>query len=122
MGHYTFYSIYPRATAIPDPIGMLWAFGVLCEIGIFLLMPRCSKRVDLRRVLIASLVLAVLRWLLTGCSRNLPSSSPRRLHGSSTFHTSAMQFVHRILPAVTRIAVRRCTSVSFGIGGAVGSL
>ncbi len=125
--YYTFYSIYLESYGHSKTlIGMLWAFGVLCEIGIFLWMPRLFARVDLRRVLIASLVLAALRWLLIGgFPENLPILiAAQALHAASfgTFHASAMQFVHRIFTG--RHAHRGQAvygSVSFGIGGAVGS-
>ncbi len=47
-------------------IGLLWALGVVAEVLVFLLMSRILARFSVRRVLLASFLLAALRWLLLG--------------------------------------------------------
>ena len=47
-------------------IGGWWAVGVVCEIIIFLLMPKILKFLDLKQVILVSLILAVLRFFLIG--------------------------------------------------------
>jgi MFS family permease len=47
-------------------IGMLWAVGVVAEVLMFMAMSRILARFSLRRVLLASFLLAALRWLLLG--------------------------------------------------------
>ena len=54
-------------------IGELWALGVIAEVVMFLFMHRLLPRWGARRVLIASLAIAVVRWLLVGL---MPESLP----------------------------------------------
>ncbi len=130
IGHgpyYTFYSIYLEGYGYSKTlIGMLWAFGVLCEIGIFLLMPRVLAHVSLRNVLQASFLLAALRWWLIG---RFPQSLgilvvAQGLHAATfgSFHATAMQLVHRFFTGPHQHRGQAIYgSLSFGIGGAVGS-
>jgi PPP family 3-phenylpropionic acid transporter len=63
--YYTFYSIYLVDHGYDkSTVGWLWALGVLCEIGIFLIIPHIFARVTPRRLILASFALAVLRFLL----------------------------------------------------------
>jgi PPP family 3-phenylpropionic acid transporter len=130
VGHgpyYTFYSIYLVDFGYSKTvIGLLWALGVLCEIGIFLLMPRILAHLSLRRVLLASFFLAAVRWLLIG---HFPQSLTilivaQCLHAATfgSFHGVAMQLVHRFFTGRHQHRGQAIYgSLSFGIGGAVGS-
>jgi len=126
--YYTFYSIYLEDFGYSKTvIGMLWAFAVVCEIGVFLLMQRMLQRVSLRTVLIASFLLAALRWLLIG---HFPESLSilvlaQVLHAATfgSFHATAIQLVHRFFTGRHQHRGQAIYgSLSFGIGGAVGSL
>lgn len=125
--YYTFYSIYLEGYGYSKTlIGLLWAFAVLCEIGVFLLMQRLLARVALRAVLIASFFLAAVRWLLIG---HYPESLPvlvlaQTLHAATfgSFHATAMQLVHRFFTGKHQHRGQAIYgSLSFGIGGTVGS-
>ena len=125
--YYTFYSIYLEGYGYSKTlIGLLWAFAVLCEIGVFLLMQRLLVRVALRAVLIASFFLAAVRWLLIG---HYPESLAvlvlaQTLHAATfgSFHATAMQLVHRFFTGKHQHRGQAIYgSLSFGIGGAVGS-
>jgi PPP family 3-phenylpropionic acid transporter len=125
--YYTFYSIYLEGFGYSKTlIGLLWAFAVLCEIGVFLLMQRLLARVALRAVLIASFFLAAVRWLLIG---HYPESLvvlmlAQTLHAATfgSFHATAMQLVHRFFTGKHQHRGQAIYgSLSFGIGGAVGS-
>ena len=66
---YNFYSIYLSQHGYSKgTIGLLWAVGVVCEIGIFMLMPKIMNRYSLKTILITSLALAVLRFSLIGAA------------------------------------------------------
>jgi PPP family 3-phenylpropionic acid transporter len=126
--YYTFYSIYLEGFGYSKTvIGMLWAFAVVCEIGVFLLMQRLLTRVSLRAVLIASFFLAAMRWLLIG---HYPENLSvlvlaQALHAATfgSFHATAMQLVHRFFTGRHQHRGQAIYgSLSFGIGGAVGSL
>jgi PPP family 3-phenylpropionic acid transporter len=126
--YYTFYSIFLEGHGYTKTlIGMLWALAVLCEIGVFLLMQRLLRRIALRTVLIASFFLASVRWLLIG---HYPDSISvlvlaQTLHAATfgSFHATAMQLVSRFFTGKHQHRGQAVYgSLSFGIGGAVGSL
>ena len=80
--YYTFYSIhlaehdYSKAT-----IGGLWALGVICEIAVFLALPRLVGRFSLPAVLAFSLACAVLNdWLNNRAARVLQSLNASPLY------------------------------------------
>ncbi len=126
--YYAFYSIYmEEAGYSSSAIGELWALGVLAEVGVFLIMHRLLQRWGARRVLIASLVIAVMRWTLVGLApENLPLVLLAQLmHAATfgTFHAAAIHLIHHYF--VGRHQGRGqalYSSVSFGAGGAFGSL
>lgn len=130
VGHgpyYTFYSIYLESYGYSKTfIGGLWAFAVLCEIGVFLLMGKILARYDLRQVLLASFLLAALRWLLIGW---YPQETAilvfaQVLHAATfgSFHAAGIQMVHRFFTGRHRHRGQAVYgSASFGIGGAVGA-
>jgi PPP family 3-phenylpropionic acid transporter len=125
--YYTFYSIYLQGHGYSKTlIGALWAFAVVCEIGVFLLMRRLLARVSLRAVLMASFLLAAIRWLLIG---HYPDHlavliAAQTLHAATfgSFHATAMQLVHRFFTGRHQHRGQAIYgSLSFGIGGAIGS-
>ena len=125
--YYTFYSIYLESYGYSKTlIGALWAFGVVCEIGVFLLMPWILARANLRTVLLVSFLLAAARWLLIGWfPQNLPILiAAQALHAATfgTFHAAGMQMVYRFFTGRHQHRGQAIySSASFGIGGAVGS-
>ncbi len=125
--YYTFYSIYLEANGYSKSlIGALWAFAVVCEIGVFLVMRRLLQYVTLRVVLLISFALAALRWLLIG---HYPESFSvliiaQVLHAATfgSFHASAIQMVYRFFTGRHQHRGQAIYgSASFGLGGAVGS-
>ena len=126
--YYTFYSIYLEAHGYTKTvIGSLWALGVVCEIGIFLLMPYLMRRWPLRQLLLASFAAAAVRWLLIGYFPDQIAVliGAQVLHAATfgSFHASAIQMVHRFFTGRHQHRGQALYgSTSFGIGGAVGSL
>ncbi len=126
--YYTFYTLYLEQYGYSrGTIGQLWGLGVLAEVGIFLVMHRLVPRIGLYNLLLASLLLAALRWLLIGLgagSLYLLLFS-QLLHAASfgVFHASAIALVHRCFTGRHQGKGQALySSVSFGAGGAVGSL
>ena len=126
--YYTFYSIYMEAVGYSKTmIGGFWALGVVAEVIVFLFMHRLLLRFGARRVLLASLFLAAVRWLLIG---NFPQSLgmllfAQTLHAATfgTFHAAAIHLVHHYFPGGYQGRGQALySSLSFGAGGAVGSL
>lgn len=123
----TFYSIYLAEHGHNKAlIGALWAFGVVCEIAIFLVLSRLLARFDERTVLLVSALLAALRWILIGW---FPGHLgvlvfAQSLHAASfgAFHAIAMQLVHRFFTGHHQHRGQALYgSVTFGVGGIVGS-
>lgn len=126
--YYTFYTIYMEDHGYSrSVIGQLWALGVIAEVGIFLLMHRWVLRFGLRTLLLASLVLTVIRWVLIGLFVESVAIMvfAQTLHAASfgVYHASAIQLVHRYFTGRHQGRGQALySSVSFGAGGAVGSL
>lgn len=126
--YYAFYSIYMEGFGYSrSAIGQLWALGVIAEVLIFLVMHRLLQRWGARQVLIASLAIAVVRWVLVGLApENLPLVLLAQLmHAATfgTFHAAAIHLIHHFF--IGRHQGRGqalYSSISFGAGGAFGSL
>jgi PPP family 3-phenylpropionic acid transporter len=126
--YYSFYSIYLEDHGYPRwLIGQLWALGVVAEIGVFLLMHRWLPRFGARRLLLASLALTTLRWLLIGW---FVGSLPvlvfaQTLHAASfgIYHAVAITLIHKFFTGRHQGRGQALySSLSYGAGGAVGSL
>ena len=126
--YYTFYSIYMSDHGYSETlIGQLWALGVVAEIGVFLKMRRWLPRYGARRLLLAAAALTALRWaLLAGFVDDLwIMVLAQTLHAASfgLYHAVSIHLFHRLFRG--RLQGRGqalYSSVSFGAGGAVGSV
>jgi PPP family 3-phenylpropionic acid transporter len=125
--YYTFYTIYLESYGYSKTlIGALWAFAVLCEIGVFLVTPRLLRRYNLRTVLLASFAVASVRWLLIGV---FPQSLgivvvAQAMHAATfgSFHAAGIQMVYRFFTGRHQHRGQAIYSTaSFGVGGALGS-
>ena len=126
--YYAFYSIYMKEHGYSSGmIGWLWAAGVTAEVLVFLGMHRLLYRFGAGRVLLASLLLAALRWLLTGGLPGFPVLMllAQTLHAATfgTFHAAAIHLVHHYFTGRHQGRGQALySSLSFGAGGAIGSL
>lgn len=126
--YYAFYSIHlTEAGYSSAAVGGLWAWGVVAEVILFLRMHHLLRRFGARSVLLASLGLAVLRWLLIGnFIGNLAIQIfAQALHAATfgAFHASAIHLVHHYFSGRTQGRGQALySSLSFGAGGALGSL
>ncbi|ASK34012.1 MFS transporter [Alcanivorax sp. N3-2A] len=96
--YYTFYSIYLSDLGFSKfTVGLLWALGVIAEVGLFLVFHRLLRRFPLRSLLIASLLLAALRWAMIGlCGAHLGwLIAAQLLHAASyaSFHSASIAWV-----------------------------
>ncbi|RLJ21886.1 MFS transporter [bacterium endosymbiont of Escarpia laminata] len=126
--YYAFYSIYMEEHGYSSIlIGQLWALGVVAEVLVFLVMHRLLHRWGARKVVIASLMIAVVRWVIVG-------SAPDQLflvllaqvmHAATfgAFHATAIHLVHHFFVGKHQGRGQALySSISFGGGGAFGSL
>lgn len=126
--YYTFYSIYLEEQGYSRSlIGLLWAIGVMAEIVVFLLMFRLLPAFGARRLLLVTLLLTVLRWLLIGFFVD----DLAVLFLAQLFHAFSFGMLHAVsISLVHRFFLGRhqgrgqalYASLSFGAGGAFGSL
>ena len=126
--YYTFFTIHLVQTGYSKSLaGWLWALGVVCEIGIFLVMPRVFRSLRPETVLLATLLTAAVRFLLIGWQAdNLPLLLFAQLLHALTFgayHASALALVHRHFTGKNQARGQALyNSVAFGVGGTIGSL
>jgi MFS transporter, PPP family, 3-phenylpropionic acid transporter len=126
--YYTFFTIHLVAVGYSKTLtGWLWALGVVCEIGIFLAMPRIVARVRVETVLLATLLAAALRFLIIGWEAEiLPALLfAQALHALTfgAYHASALALVHRHFRGRNQARGQALyNSLAFGVGGSLGSL
>lgn len=125
--YYTFYSIYMKSHGYSlSQIGGLWALGVIAEVIVFLWMHRLVPKFGLRNLLLASLLLAGVRWLLIGLFPEHLSVMllAQCLHAATfgIFHAAAIQLIHTYFKGKHQGKGQALySSLSFGAGGALGS-
>ena len=126
--YYTFYSIHLVGFGYSKgAVGWMWSLGVICEIAIFFWMAHLFRAFTLRQVLIASFALAGIRFAIIAlCADNLALLLlAQTLHAASfgSFHAAALGYVHRFFRGRNQARGQAIyTSLTFGLGGTVGSL
>lgn len=125
--YYSFLSIHLEALGYArGTIGLLWALGVVAEILLFLVVGRLLARFTLKQILLASFLLAALRWLLLG---QLAEHWPvlilaQILHAATfgSFHVAAVHFVQRSFALNQQGQGQALYATLSGVGGALGAL
>jgi PPP family 3-phenylpropionic acid transporter len=100
---------------------------VVCEIAIFVWLPRLYAAWSLRQILIASFALTVVRFLLIGWGAGSLTAllAAQSLHAASfgSFHAAAIGIVHQVFRGRHQARGQAIYgSLTFGIGGTAGSL
>ncbi len=125
--YYVFYSIYMESWGYSKSvIGWLWTLGVVCEIGIFILMPRIFRRYSLFTLLSWSLFLTGVRWAGIGF---LPDNVAamlvmQMLHAVSfgVIHATAIEYLRKTFGEAHQGQAQAFYSAfSFGGGAALGA-
>lgn len=126
--YYVFYSVYLKHYQYSaSETGLLWTCGVLAEIVLFIYMKPLLKRISLRRLLLSSVLLSVIRWLLIAhYADNLAILITAQLLHAATFggtHVAAMHLIYNYFGEQHQGKGQAIyTSLSFGLGGMLGSL
>jgi len=126
--YYTFYSLYlVEHDYSKGAIGWLWALGVICEIAVFIGMPRLMQRFSLPQILGASFLLAVIRFLLIGWLVDSVAAIllAQMLHAATfgSYHASAVAAIHHFFRGRHQAKGQALyTSLTFGAGGTFGAL
>lgn len=125
---YNFYSIYLKEHGYSTgTIGWLWAIGVICEILIFICMPKILLRYSLKVILLMSLLLGVIRFILIGA---FPDHLyllliAQMLHAATfgSFHVASIEvFAYYFKGRNQARGQAIYNSVAYGIGGTIGGL
>lgn len=100
--YYGFSSIHWTAQGhAPGSIGLLWALGVVGEVGLFLAGARISRALGARGLALLAASAGLLRWLLMASTGALPLLALGQLLHAFTFgaqHLAAMQLIARLVP------------------------
>ncbi|MDO9206302.1 MFS transporter [Methylotenera sp.] len=125
---YNFYSIYLSDHGYSKGmIGLLWSVGVICEIGIFMWMPKIMARFSLKAILQISLVLAVLRFGMIGIAVDniVLLIIAQTLHAATfgSFHAASVEVITQFFNGRHQAKGQAIyNSVAYGIGGTVGGV
>ncbi|AAQ60454.1 MFS transporter [Chromobacterium violaceum] len=126
--YYTFYSLGLKAFGYDKAaVGVLWALGVVFEVGVFMLMPRIMRRFGLEALMLASLLAAVLRFGLIAACLASPAVAAfaQALHALTyaLHHASAIGLINRMFAEQHHGRAQGLYIVaSFGVGGSGGGL
>ena len=126
--YYAFYSIYLVDHGYSkSSVGWLWALGVICEILVFLWMPRLMRHFCLRKILLASFALGVLRFLLIGWGIGWVGVVlfAQILHAATfgSAQAATIEVIHRLFRGRHQAKGQALSnSLSFGAGGTLGGL
>lgn len=126
--YYTFYTIYLEEHHYArSMIGWLWALGVIAEVIVFLYIHKWLPKYGHRYLLVVALSLTTLRWLMVAYLVEYPSMIilAQLLHAASfgIFHAVGISLFHQTFVGKHQGRGQALyASVSFGAGGAVGSL
>ena len=125
---YVFYSIHLANHGYGTiAVGLLWSLGVIAEILVFTFMPRLANQATLKRVLIACLILAVIRFLAIGWYADMlvVLIATQVLHAATfgAHHVASVAALnHWFLPQQQGRVQALYGSLSFGGGGMLGGL
>lgn len=125
---YNFYSIYLSDHGYSKGlIGLLWSVGVICEIGIFMLMPKIMQHYSLKTIMLISLALAVFRFSLIGFAIDniWLLILAQTLHAATfgSFHAASVEVITQFFNGRHQAKGQAIyNSVAYGIGGTIGGV
>ncbi|MFZ2541309.1 MAG: MFS transporter [Gallionella sp.] len=126
--YYTFYSIYlVEHGYAKSAVGGLWALGVICEIGVFFLMPWLARRFGYTRILLFSFGLAVIRFTLIGWAVDflLLLLIAQMLHAATfgAYHAASVGLIHEFFQGRHQSKGQALFgSLTYGAGGVLGGM
>ena len=126
--YYTFFSIYLVEHGYSkSAVGGLWALGVICEIGVFFIMPWLVRHFGYTRILLVSFAAAVVRFMLIGWGVDLLLLLlvAQVLHAATfgAYHAASVGLVHEFFQGRHQSKGQALFgSLTYGAGGVVGGL
>jgi len=126
--YYGFFTVYLKDLGYPSPlVATLWSVGVMAEVALFLALPRLARRLAPETLLAIGAGGGVLRWWLIASFPTDPLLLvlAQLLHAATfgVHHATAVVLVHHSVPRRhAGLAQALYSSLSFGLGGAVGTV
>jgi len=126
--YYTFYSIYlVEHGYAKSAVGGLWALGVICEIGVFFVMPWLLRRFGFTRILLVSFSAAIVRFMLIGWGVDflVLLLIAQVLHAATfgAYHAASVGLVHEFFQGRHQSKGQALFgSLTYGAGGMLGGL
>ena len=125
---YVFYSLYLARIGYNNTvIGLMWSLGVVVEIVFFFYQAPIFRRFGIRRLMLASLLIAVARFLLIGLgAESLTLLLAAQIMHAATFgvhHSASVATLQRWFSGPLQARGQALyTSISYGLGGTLGGL
>lgn len=125
---YVFYSLYLAQIGYSNTvIGLMWSLGVVVEIVFFFYQAPLFRRFGVQKLMIASLLIAVARFLLIGLgAQSLLILLIAQVMHAATFgvhHSASVATLQRWFSGPLQARGQALfTSISYGLGGTVGGL
>ena len=125
---YVFYSLYLEQIGYSKTvIGLMWALGVVVEVVFFYYQAPLFRRFGIRRVMLACLALAALRFLMIGLgAQSLACLLLAQVLHAATFaghHSSSVLTLQRWFSGPLQARGQALyVSISYGLGGTIGTL
>ena len=125
---YVFYSLYLAQIGYSNTvIGLMWSLGVLVEIVFFFYQTPLFRRFGVRNLMIASLLIAVVRFLMIGFgAQSLFILLIAQVLHAATFgahHSASVLTLQRWFSGPLQARGQALfTSISYGLGGTLGGL
>ncbi len=125
---YVFLSLHlDRHGYSAQAIGMMWAIGVVAEIGMFLVVPRLQAQFSPRLMMAACFAVGSLRWLITALMPESPLAMGLAQLGHAftfaAFHSASMQAINQFFPGRSGVHGQGLLyGFSSGLGGVLGAL
>lgn len=126
--YYNFFTLYLDAAGYSrTAIGLLWAWAVLAEVGLFIAGPALVRRVPLRWLTVSALAATAVRWAVLGSWPDHPGlvfgSQALHLASFGLFHLCAVMIAGQLFPGGTAARGQALHgSAGYGLGGMAGAI
>ncbi len=124
---YSFLSLYLLHYGhTPQFVGAMWAWGVVCEVLVFLAAPWILARYRPRTIVLAALAATAVRWFVLAAWPRLAVvvvlTQTLHLASFGLFHLWSVSTARQLFPAAAAARAQALHSaVGYGLGGAIGA-
>jgi PPP family 3-phenylpropionic acid transporter len=124
-GFYNFFTIYELEQGLNlELVSLLWSFGVVCEIVMFIFQGKLLQK-NLLKIIKFSIIITSIRWLLLFLypSNTIALFIAQSMHAFSfaLYHTAVITYIFTLYPQ-KKLAQQFVLGIGFGLGGAFGSI